>query len=159
MRLYRIVPRKYLENYSGKGNSYKAGARWNLPDEPVLYFGTSASVAMLEMGNYIPKPQLVPQSYVLGIYETSSNALQSLELADMPYGWDEFPYPSSTQTRGSRFLAGNKYLLLLVPSSTTGGLDQIAVVNPLHPEIATLRLIDTKTPIYNPRLFQGMTGD
>ncbi len=160
MRLYRIVPRKYLENYSGKGKSHENGARWNLPGESVLYFGTSASVAMLEMGNYIPKPKMVPKSYALGVYETRSTAIETLALGDLPEGWDGFPYPSGTQAIGSDFLAGNRNLILLVPSCAAGGLDHIAVVNPNHTDIETLRLVDSKARIYNPRLFtSGLTNE
>lgn len=157
MRLYRIVPKKYLEDFSGKGKSYKEGARWNRSGEPVLYFGTSAAVAMLEMENYIPKPQFVPKSYVLGVYETSSTAITTLELGDMPQGWDDYPYPPDTQFLGSHFLSQNQSFIHCVPSSATGGLDYIAVLNPLHPDITSLKLVDTKTQIYNPRLFIGMT--
>lgn len=159
MRLCRIVPGKYLKNDSGKGKSHEDGARWNLAGEPVLYFGTSASVAMLEMGNYIPKPRMVPKSYALGIYETTSTAIETLALGDLPEGWDGFPYPTLPQAIGSDFLAGNRNLVLLVPSCAAGGLDHIAVVNSLHTDIDTLRLVDTKARIYNPRLFAGLTDE
>lgn len=156
MKLYRIAPRRYLKDFTGKGASYQHGARWNLPGQPVLYFGTSAAVAMLEMGNYIPNPKMVPKSYVLGIYETTSQAVETITIDNMPENWDSYPYPSCSQKLGSRFLEQNNQLILLVPSAAAGGLDSIAVVNPAHSDISTLRLVDTKTQIYNPRLFQGI---
>lgn len=63
MRLFRICPEQYLENYSGLGASYRDGARWNKAGIPVLYFALSPAVALLEMGNYLPSPRLVPKSY------------------------------------------------------------------------------------------------
>lgn len=49
--IFRITKKQYLTTLSGLGGSYEDGARWNKPGTPVLYFGTSAAVAMLEMAN------------------------------------------------------------------------------------------------------------
>lgn len=156
MKLYRITKERYLHDLSGQGGSYRDGGRWNRAGHPVLYFGLSASVVMLEMGNYIPNPRQVPKDMVLGIYEVDTRAIDTVELSDLPEGWDQFPYPSSTQHLGSDFLAANQNLILQVPSCAAGGLDDIAVVNPLHPEVRHIRLVETVTQIYNPRLFEGM---
>lgn len=156
MKLYRITKERYLNDLSGQGGSYQDGGRWNEAGQPVLYFGLSASVVMLEMGNYIENPRLVPKSTVLGIYEIDTSAVETIELSDLPEDWDQFPYPTCTQKLGSSFLAANQNLILQVPSCAAGGLDQIAVVNPLHPEAQDIQLVETVTQIYNPRLFEGM---
>ncbi|PMR71742.1 RES family NAD+ phosphorylase [Halomonas heilongjiangensis] len=156
MQLFRIGPDRYINDLAGRGGSYKNGARWNLSGQPALYFGTSAAVAMLEMGNYIPSPKLVPKGYVLGTFDVASTAIETVELTDLPDDWDQFPYPKCTQQLGSAFLARNQNLILLVPSCAAAGLDQIAVVNPLHPDISTITLVDTNDQIYNTRLFKGL---
>ena len=58
MRLYRIGRQAYLEDYRGLGASYLDGGRWNAAGVPALYFAETASVAMLEMANYLPSPRL-----------------------------------------------------------------------------------------------------
>ncbi|MEL7983111.1 RES domain-containing protein [Vreelandella titanicae] len=156
MNLYRIAPERFISNFSGHGGSYRDGARWNEAGHPVLYFGTSASVAMLEMGNYIPNPRLVPKDYMLGIYKAQTEAIETVELSDLPDGWDLSPPPTFTRSIGTEFLSLARNLILLVPSSAAAGIDQIAVVNPLHPDIQKLSLIRTQSRIYNPRLFQGV---
>lgn len=156
MHLYRIAPERFINNLSGRGGSYRDGARWNDAGHPVLYFGTSAAVAMLEMGNYIPNPRLIPKDYILGVYEIHTNAIETVELDDLPDGWDLFPPPSCTRAIGTEFLSAARSLILLVPSTAAAGIDQVAIVNPLHPEIVKLSLVRTQSRIYNPRLFQGI---
>ena len=70
MRIYRI---EHLENFEGHGASFRRGGRWNMAGVPVLYFAESASVAMLEMANYLPSPRMVPVAYRLGVYEVASS--------------------------------------------------------------------------------------
>ncbi|SDM23810.1 RES domain-containing protein [Modicisalibacter muralis] len=156
MRLYRIAPERFLEVYSGTGGSYQDGARWNVPGIPVVYFATSPGVALLEMSHYLPSPRLVPRSYRLGIYELPSANSEQWEVETLPVDWNRYPYPASTQALGTAWLRQRASLVLLVPScAVPGGLENIAVVNPLHPAVDKIMLIDTREAIYNPRTFQG----
>ena len=158
MKLYRISSAKYLKNMRGLGASYQDGARWNRPGQPVIYFALSPAVAMLEMANYIPSPRLVPKSYRLGIYEVPDN-ISKLEIPKekLPDSWSEFPYPITTQTLGGDWLDKGEELILLVPSvAVSGGLEQIAVINPLHSECSQIKLIDSTVNIYNERTFSGV---
>lgn len=157
MRLYRIGPEKYLNMLDGRGGSYESGGRWNRPGNPALYFGTSASVAMLEMGNYLPSPRTVPPSYRLGIYEFPDNTLHTWPLDQLPEGWADYPYPAATQDMGTAWLRQRNALIVLIPSSAvTGGLDNIAVVSPLHPKAIDIKLVDVASAVYNPRAFRGL---
>ncbi len=79
MRLYRICPERFLENYSGLGASFQDGARWNSKGYPALYFALSPATAMLEMANYLPSPRLVPADYRLGSVDVSFLSLLSLK--------------------------------------------------------------------------------
>lgn len=153
--LYRIVPERFLEVYTGTGASYRDGARWNRPGDPVLYFAGSPSLAMLEMSHYLPSPRHVPASYRLGVYEVEDTQVETLDATELPDDWAIFPYPSSTQVIGSVWLRARQGLILMVPScAVPGGLEKIAVVNPLHDGIEGLRLVDALPATYNPRVFQ-----
>ncbi|MEM9154933.1 MAG: RES family NAD+ phosphorylase [Cyanobacteria bacterium P01_F01_bin.33] len=158
MRLYRIAKEKYLASFSGRGKSFLDGARWNQPGFSVLYFAPSPAVALLEMANYLPSPRLVPKNYRLGIYELPDEvSCKTLEIADMPPDWAKYPYPASTQAIGSEWLREGASLCLFVPSAAVpSGLEQVVVVNPMHPEIATLKLVDVRAHLYNDRAFQGI---
>ncbi len=157
MRLYRICPENLLENYSGLGASYQDGARWNKPGLPALYFGASASVAMLEMANYLLSPRLIPKNYRLGIYEPAGKiSSEEWQVEDLPSNWNSYPYPSVTQEIGSKWLMAAKYALLFVPSAAIpGGLENIVLFNPIHPDSRKLKLVSIEKSIFNERTFSS----
>jgi RES domain-containing protein len=159
MRLYRITKEKYLNNLAGKGKSFLDSARWNSPGIPVLYFASSASVALLEMANYLPSPRLVPPNYKLGIYELPDTvSSQTLNIQNMPPDWAEYPYPVSTQKIGSQWLTDNSSLCLFVPSvAIPAGMENIIVVNPNHPQITSLKLLSFESDLFNKSAFRGIT--
>ena len=158
MRLFRITKSKYLGNFTGRGASFLNGARWNQSGHPVLYFASTPSVALLEMANYLPSPRLVPADYKLGIYFLPDNiSTQTITTEDLPPNWSQYPYPLTTQKIGTQWLESNYSLLLIVPSvAVPAGMENIIVVNPLHPEIKLLKLISTESNLYNNRAFQGL---
>ncbi|WP_368388912.1 RES family NAD+ phosphorylase [Marinobacter sp. SS8-8] len=105
MPLFRIAPEKFLENYTGLGGSFEDGARWNLPQTPVMYFGLTASVAMLEMANYTASPRKVPPFCRLGLQDLDDDAaISELIESDLPEDWSVFPCPESTQETGNQWL-------------------------------------------------------
>ncbi len=158
MKLFRITRIKYLENYTGRGGSFLNGARWNQSGIPVLYFATTPSVALLEMANYLPNPRLIPADYRLGIYDLPDTvSSQTLTVENLPPDWSHYPYPSSTQKIGSQWLNEGSSLILFVPSvAVPAGLENIAVINPRHPQINELRLSSVESSLYNDRAFPGL---
>ena len=131
MRLYRICRVEHLEDYSGLGASYRGGGRWNEAGLAVLYFAETASVAMLEMANYLPSRRLVPAGYRLGIYDVGGTlSMERWTVDDLPSGWDRFPYPPDTQRMGSGWLRHGSASLLMIPSAAVpGGLDKIVLAS------------------------------
>lgn len=157
MRLYRITSETYLENYQGLGASYKDGARWNRAGQPVLYFALSPATALLEMTQYIPSPRLVPVSYRLGIYGIPDETpILSLPDTSLPGDWAAYPYPPSTQAIGGDWLDRVEVGLLVPSAAVPQGLEQTLVVNPRHPDVAMIRLIDSTADLYNKRIFTGV---
>lgn len=161
MRLYRICRVEHLENHQGLGASYRDGGRWNEPGIPALCFAETASVAMLEMANYLPSPRLVPASYRLGIYEISgSPPMERWTVDDLPSGWGRFPYPLSTQRMGSDWLRRGRAPLLLIPSAAVaGGLENIVLASPARLDAASIRLSAVHEHLYNPRAFGSSTAE
>ena len=155
MRLYRICHVDHLQNYQGLGTSYRDGGRWNEPGIPALYFAETASVAMLELANYLPSPRLVPSSYRLGIYEITGNpTLEHWTVDDLSSGWNRIPYPLSTQRMGSDWLRRGSTSLLVIPSAAVpGGLEHIVLAGPARLDAASIRLSAVQERLYNPRAF------
>ncbi|MCY4343700.1 MAG: RES family NAD+ phosphorylase [Gammaproteobacteria bacterium] len=155
MRLYRIVRSEHLEDFQGIGASYRDGGRWNRAGNPVLYFAETASLAMLEMANYLPSPRLVPSSYRLGIYELpDDSSMVRWPVSMLPADWRDFPYPDSTQQMGTDWLVGGESRLLAVPSGAVpAGLDAIVLASPARLDAGAVRLIGVEADFYNPRAF------
>ena len=155
MRIYRICRLEHLENFEGHGASFSNGGRWNRAGVPILYFAESASVAMLEMANYLPSPRMVPAVYRLGVYEVSSSAsIKRWRVGDLPKGWDEFPHSHWTREKGTEWLLQGKESLLSVPSaSVPGGLENIVLASPHRLGPAGIRLVDAIEDIYDSRAF------
>ena len=160
MRLYRICRADHLEDYHGRGVSYRHGGRWNEPGVPVLYFAATAGVAMLEMANYLPSPRIVPTGYRLGVYEVSGDlSVERWTAEDLPTDWDRFPYPRSPQRMGSDWLTRGSATLLVLPSAAVpGGLDDIVLVTPGRLDAASIRLSAVHERLYNPRAFASTRG-
>ena len=160
MRLYRICRADHLEDHHGRGVSYRHGGRWNEPGVSVLYFAATASVAMLEMANYLPSPRLVPTGYRLGVYEMAGNPSEDRwTTEDLPADWDRFPYPRSTQRMGSDWLTRGEAPLLVLPSAAVpGGLDNIVLAAPARLDAGSIRLIADHERLYNPRAFASTRG-
>ncbi len=158
MRLYRVTNKLFAESYNGQGASFRDGARWNNKGVPVLYFAMSPSTAMLELANYLPTPRLLPKNTVMCVYDVSGDiGVERVDVSKLSNDWADFPYPISAQKIGTEFLTSCKNLALEVPSSAvTAGLESILVVNPLHPDIKKIKLIETHSEIYNVRAFKGV---
>ena len=155
--LYRITSDKYLNVLNGQGASFKSGARWNPPGSEAIYMGVSAAGAMLEMGNYIPLPSLVPDDYVMGIFSIPSQYIDTYDITKLPVGWDEYPHSHITQEIGKEWLDSHSNVCIRFPSCTVpSGLESIVLINPNHPDIKKLQLIDKIKFNYHERLFNGL---
>lgn len=155
MRIYRICRVEHLENFEGRGASFRDGGRWNVAGVPVLYFAESASIAMLEMANYLPSPRLVPATYRLGVYEVASSAsITRWPVRDLPKDWDEFPHSQWTRKEGTEWLLHGRESLLCVPSAAVpGGLGNIVLASPQRLAPPGIRLAEALEHIYDSRAF------
>lgn len=158
--LFRASPEIYLNNLDGKGGSYANGARWNPAGYPIVYLASSASTALLEMANYIPHPELVPDNYRLGRYEIPTNLIDTYDKSKLPKNWDEYPHPQSTQQIGKAWLDNSSNVALRLPSSAVpGGYDDIVIFNPCHPKAGELKFIEALPLAYSSRMFSGLSKD
>jgi len=155
MRIYRICPVEHLENFEGRRASFRDGGRWNIAGVPVLYFAESASVAMLEMANYLPSPRMVPATYRLGVYELASSAsMKRWRARNLPKDWNEFPHSQWARKEGTEWLLRGKESLLSVPSAAVpGGLGNIVLASPQRLAPAEIKIIEALDDLYDSRAF------
>jgi RES domain-containing protein len=154
LRLWRIGRAGY-PIWSGEG-ARMFGGRCNPVGMAAIYAGTSYAIAALEtlvhanIGR-LPKPMLYVEAVV-----PADAAIETVDPAAVP-GWDA-PDQRASQAFGAQWLRETRALVLLVPSVVTQGLDQNAVVNPLHPNAGRISVGPETGAIWDPRLPTGRTS-
>ncbi len=147
---YRITKSKYARDLSGAG-AYLNGGRWNYPGTYMLYTASSVALATLETLAHIRKEQN-PQGFVLvTLYLPDMEVLQVEEHIPLKDQWHTLPsYETSTQQVGNTEIF-KKHLYISAPSAVTLR-DRNFLVNPLHQEMGTIKIIAVEDYHFDQRL-------
>lgn len=154
MILYRLSKSPFHQDISGKGAEL-FGARWNSKGTAMLYTGQSRALAFAELSMHIPVG-IVPKDYFLVTLEVSDEApMLTLEISDLPADWRSYPHPHDTQLLGDTFIRQREHLILRVPPAVVPG-DFNFLLNPAHPAMQQVRIIDTEPFEFDSRFaFRG----
>ena len=148
MKLWRIGSALFPV-WSGEGARLKGG-RWNRPGTPAIYAATSYASAALEILVHANIGRMPRGFRYVSINVPDDAPVDTLTAADVP-GWDALP-PSRSRDIGNAWLRGRTGVVLLVPSIVTQGLDQNAVINPLHPDYDRITVADEAVVQWDARL-------
>lgn len=138
-RLYRAAHGPGLD---GAGGLHAAG-RWHRLGRPVIYFGASPAIVVLEKLAHVD-PDALPADLLLGRFagEPSVESLaEPLDVRDL----------IACRTRGERFLEGGRACALRV-SSVVLPEESNYLVNAEHPDAAKIRLVAERTFLFDERL-------
>ena len=145
MILYRLA-RAPFRALDGEG-SRRFGGRWTSPGRPAVYAVASAGLAVLEVLVHLDlPPELVPRDY----------RLFTIEAPDIGPFAQPRSTPSTEAARrrlGDAFLAEGRVLALLIPSVIVPA-ERNAILNPLHPAMADVRVVADAPFRFDPRLLQ-----
>ncbi len=121
------------------------GGRWNSAGRPMIYAAASPSLAVLEVLVHLDLPlDLMPDDYRLLTIEAPDDAPRER--------LDQSPYSAEAcRAAGDDFLERGAALVLLVPSVVVPQ-ERNALINPRHPDVSRLRLIDDEPFGFDPRL-------
>lgn len=150
MQIFRIADGRH-PIWDGTGAAL-FGGRWNSPGRPVIYGSLSYSCAMLEVLAHANIGR-IPDSQRFVVVDVPDNmSIEHVDEFDLPSGWDS---ESSTTARviGDRWLMEARSAILIVPS-VVARIDQNAVINPLHPDIAQLIVSEPQKVMWDKRLFE-----
>ncbi len=78
--------------------------------------------------------------------------------ADLPQGWQEWPYLDELADIAEQWIRERKLWIMRVPSAQSPS-EHNYLLNPLHPEHATLKLISIEPHPFDPRLKQSVQPD
>ena len=118
----------------------------------MTYTSDSRALCVTEIVVHAPAG-VIPQDYVLLTFEVPSDTkILELEEKLLPNNWNAFPYHSSTQKLGDKFLKAGEYAVMKVPSAVVKG-EFNYVLNPAHPDFKKIKVISIEPFDFDKRLF------
>lgn len=152
MEVYRIAKTRHINDLTGTG-ARMAGGRWNKKGTAILYTSESRSLAAMEYLVHVPL-SLLPSDLSIACIEIPDIAHPD-EIAedDLPVGWWEYPAPSELAEIGTDWARGNHSLMLRVPSAVVQGEFNM-LINPLHPEMLHVAVVQIESFSFDERLFR-----
>lgn len=147
MQVFRIGLAKYANGLNASGRA----ARWNPNDVEMIYTAASRSLACLE--NVVHRNQIgLNQSFKVMTIEIPDDLyILTVELKKLPAGWTEFHLIPITQKIGEDWTREAKSAILKVPSSIINA-EYNYLINPLHPDFRSVRLLKAETFIFDKRI-------
>jgi len=139
MIVYRVAKQKWAKDLSGKG-AEKAGGRWNVKGNAVLYTSSTSSLSILELLVHLDY-DLLPNDLVIVQLEIPEDSIHTITEKQLPKDWRVNPSPDTLKGLGSKWIAEKQHLVLQVPSAVNP-LEFNLIVNvahPLHERVTVLR--------------------
>lgn len=148
MHLYRLGKAARIRDVSGNGGLYYAG-RWHTKGTPLLYTSEHLSLAKLEV--LANSASLPVNYYALTLEIPPTASVRTVTPQELPPNWMEIPYPQElAEITRAWILAGSTWVLK-VPSAQAPS-EWNYLLNPLHPEHATLRIVAVAPHSFDTRL-------
>jgi RES domain-containing protein len=149
MIVFRLCRETWCRDLSG-GGAREYGGRWNSKGVPMLYTGETRALCTTELAVHLPYG-LLPENYFMMAIQFPSSVKPFIP-SRLPDHWNEFPYLSSTQELGDRFVEEGKHLVMRVPSAVVQG-EHNFLFNPRH-ELMKQVEVHSKSPFwFDGRLF------
>lgn len=148
MKVYRLTKAKYANDLSGTGGLHEGG-RWHNEGTRIIYTSAAVSLSMLEVLGHWRKTPVDLVLVTLDIHE-SANILE-VKATDLPTNWRDIPYLQVLRDTGSNWIEAGEFWIMKVPS-THSPSEFNYLLNPLHPEHQTLKLVSVEPHPFDPRL-------
>lgn len=148
MILYRIADDRYASDLNGTGGLF-APSRWNRRGTQVLYLTERVSLAKLEVLAHSPS---LPEGRALVTVSLPDDAsIRYLDVNTLPTGWQHWPYLDELADIAESWIHERTYWIMRVPSAQSP-TEYNYLLNPLHPEHQTLKLVSIEPHPFDPRL-------
>lgn len=148
-RIAKHSPKYNATDMDGAGGLY-VGGRWHNKGTPVIYAAGSVALACLETLVHYDDSGL-PFLRKLIEYRIPTELAQKGQNVVPPEGWDQMPDSPSAAEAGTRWLESKASLLLFVPSVIIRTESNV-LINPAHPELCGIEVVDHGRFNYDPRL-------
>jgi RES domain-containing protein len=154
VRLWRISNHADLQGIGG----LRAAARWHSRGRPIVYLAESPPGALIEIlvHQEMPSPSALPDTYRLLMIEVDETVMP-LECPPLPPDWSS--RQDVTRAVGDDWLAQGASALLRVPGAIMPDVYNNVLLNPIHPDIAKIRIVEVRDVSFDPRLFKSIPSD
>lgn len=147
MEIYRICLTKYAGELVASGNP----GRWNLRGQFVIYAAGSRALACLENVVHRSGEGLNSLFSVMRLEVPDDLAVEELNLAQLPPGWQPTSAYARCQPLGADWYRRQTSAVLRVPSSIIAH-EHNYVLNTRHPNFARIRLAGREDFAFDPRI-------
>ncbi len=151
MIVFRLCKREHRKDLSGNG-AWRFGGRWNSKGTAMLYTGETRALCSTEIAVHSPYGIIPEDHFMVSIEIPDTIKIKEFLIKDLPKGWNHFPNQEETQKLGDAFIEDGKFLLLKVPSATIQG-EHNYLINPNHPDMKSVSVIQTEPFTFDKRLF------
>ena len=136
--IWRLVKAKYAdEALSGFGARLHAG-RWHRKGLSMVYLTESPALALLEKLVHVSRSEeLTGFDWRVLPVDIEARHVQRLPDADLPSGWNAWPWLAATQHLGSRWFEQEESVVLGVPNAVVPR-QRNYLLNPAHPQFDEL---------------------
>lgn len=152
MQVYRLAKAKHIRDLSGAGARI-AGGRWNLKGAAVLYAAESRALATVEYLVHVPIA-IIPKNLRMATIDVPDAAPETtVAIGDLPANWNQYPPPPELARIGADWILKNSHLLLYVPSAVVPGEHNV-LINPFHPDMKHVKIVNVEVYKFDKRLLQ-----
>ncbi|HUK55831.1 MAG TPA: RES family NAD+ phosphorylase [Nitrospiria bacterium] len=141
---------KHARDLSGKG-ARLTGGRWNAKDTAVIYTSESRSLAAMEYLVHVSLTNIPAGIRIVSIGIPDSSVPKQINPSDLPADWHRNPAPFSLADMGTKWAISMESLLLRAPSAVIMHEYNI-LINPTHPDMKSVQILDVENFIYDERL-------
>jgi RES domain-containing protein len=150
MVVYRIAKSAHARDLSGTGPRLYGG-RWNPKGGSVIYTSESRALAALEFYVHLSRAVILPGLSVVAIEIPDSVSRKEIAVTDLPRDWRTYLAPSELAAVGAEWVRSRESLLLRVPSAVMPPERNI-LINPVHPEMQEVQIIEIEEYALDQRL-------
>ncbi len=152
MDAWRLTRQRYTAAPLAGEGARRYGGRWNSKGVPAIYASSTLSLAVLEVLVHVDSSD-APEDYVAVKLRIPDEATESLSSSQLPSHWRAFPSPQALRRIGDAWLTANRGLALRVPSALIPEECNV-MLNPQHPAMTSVAILEAKPFHFDPRLFE-----
>ena len=152
MQIWRICRERFAdEAFSGMG-ARRFGGRWNSPGVPMVYASSSLALAAIELFVHLEPNQQPNDLVYIAAQLPEGEPAKRLDSDHLPANWwaDDLEPPRKL---GDRWIREKNSLAIEVPSAALR-MEWNVLVNPLHPDVANIKVEATQPFHFDARMFR-----